>query len=193
MTIPNAGYAPWIVQGEDGIVVRQEGLRVRISGAGVVAQLGATYFMELETDETISAQAPTPPFTFPAGQPETLLTLSWTSVTGRAILSASFNGALQWDSAEIDPLLWLFLRLDGVDIQGGIVALTDNAAPSELQAITGESSFSSVRTVAPNVLHTLELRWGVLGGVPDVSAVCLALPGGNSNHATLMVQEVMPL
>lgn len=34
MTIPNAGYAPWIIEGRGGITVSQTGVRVVIDGSG---------------------------------------------------------------------------------------------------------------------------------------------------------------
>lgn len=34
MTIPNAGYAPWILEGRGGITVSQTGVRVVIDGGG---------------------------------------------------------------------------------------------------------------------------------------------------------------
>ena len=88
MTIPNSGYAPWILRGEDGIVVSQTGVYVTISGSGIPGALGAFYQTHLATDESISTAPPTPAFSYGPGQPTVLLTLAAALRPGPALLRA---------------------------------------------------------------------------------------------------------
>lgn len=60
MTLPNAGYAPWIIQGEDGIVVSQTGVRVVISGAGVVSPVASGSFQRNPSFVSTASVVPVP-------------------------------------------------------------------------------------------------------------------------------------
>lgn len=159
-------------------------LSISGSGAGI-----SPAYAELLTDEQIDAVAPTAPFTFPAGQPVTLVSLPFNFGAGLTLLQMSFVGGLTANVAgETDPLLDLELFLDGIfqARADAIVAWDSRGATSPLDALTatGHMLYQFTATAGP---HTAELRWGVVGAVPNVSATCLAAAG--INHASMVIQK----
>lgn len=173
-------------RGVDGLDI--DPVAQTIGGANLLSTFSA--YAALTTDETIVATAPTAPFTFPAGQPALLLPLAFDLGAGPVEIAMSFCGALQANAApETDPFLWLQLWIDGVwqDTGDAIIAWDSSGATTPLTTFTAEAS-TIYRFVATGA-HLLELRWGLLGAVPDVVAVCFGAPGGG-NHAQLKVQRI---
>lgn len=176
---------PGAIFGGDGIDISPEG---RISAAASL--IPKSWFAELAEDTIITDAAPTAPFAFPAGQPATLVSVDFTAREGQVLISGSFNGFLQAnDPDEINPTLWLQFWLDGVHLplSDALVAVSWNSAtPNNLEALTAEATMIKMLAVTEGT-HTLDLRWGLLGGVPDVIAGSLVSGG---NHCSLLVQEV---
>lgn len=197
MTLPNAGYAPWIIQGEDGIVVRQEGLRVRISGSGIPEFVGETFQVQLGSDESITTAPPTAAFAYGPGQPAVLLALVGSPRAGRTRIVASFNGYLFNDDPdnENQPFVDVGIFVNGVQVGRANQSFFFSAVdPAEITIMPFTGSIDVV-TVVP-AAATIDIRWGVSGGGPHATASILAgtagAPNMNTLYASLTVEELPP-
>jgi len=197
MTLPNAGYAPWIIQGEDGIIVRQEGLRVRISGSGIPAVLGAVFQSQLASDESISTAPPTGSFLYGPGQPAVLLQLvAPTLRAGPTLIRGVFNGYLFNDDPdnENQPFVDVGLFVDGVQVARANQSFFFSAVdPSEITIMPFTGAIEArVTTAAVGAL--IELRWGVSGAGPHATASIPAgtagAPNMNTTYATITAEEL---
>ena len=156
----------------------------------------------LETDQTISVGPPTPPDTFPPGQPAVLLSKTVTLGTTRVLITASFSvsvsGPLDPQSAnEWAPLLQLSLWCDGTEIPFARTTInpyapTPDPGPPQLQSLNVGGSLAGIVDV-PVGEHVFDLRWGLQGKVPNANAWCLpegTMLGGRYDHAVLRIEAI---
>lgn len=155
---------------------------------------GQTFEAHLEADASISAAAPTPPNTFPVGQPAVLLSLPGIVLrAGSVIVRASTSIFIQNDdnTTEFGPVVQLQLWIDGVQqpfANSTLAPFWGSAAlPMLLDALEIFGGVQRMFTVTAGA-HTIELRWGVQGQTPAVSAGIFTASG--FDHASLVVQEV---
>jgi len=194
MTIPNTGYAPWILRGEDGIIVSQTGIYVTISGAGIPSVFGAVYQTHLDTDESISTAPPTPAFNYGPGQPAVLLTLAAALRAGPALIRATFNGYLFNDDPpnETQPFVDVGLFVNGVQVARGSESFFfATSVPPQITIMPFTGQIEALITAVGGDL--VELRWGVTGGGPHATAAILAAATGapiDVLYATITAQEL---
>ncbi len=159
-----------------------------------------TFEAHLVSDLELSAEPPTPQFTYPAGQPATIVSLAEELRGGPTLLHASWAFYLYNTANSIldenQPWADFFLYFDNllidklgaefIDYSLG-TATGDYSANHPISAVGRAGTLSRVVNVSPGP-HQIDLRAGVSGAGPHALAQFKLSTW--PHHATLIVQEV---
>lgn len=180
----------------DGSVVLSATGEVSAPGGGIAGSLYGE--AHLEVDVVIAATSPaTPPNTFPAGQPAVLLSVGPVTTDGGPVLVRASTSVFIVNTdnvAEEEPFVQLQLWMDGAPLPNANATLAyswNGGSPTPIEAIEAfggiERLFHGAQAI-PAGAHTFELRWGVQGTAPGVSAGIFAADG-SFDHASLIVRR----